>query len=153
MGKDDILNECVVLCVIAQLYLILCDPMDCILPGFLVHGDSPGKNTGVIAMPSSRGSSQPRDGTQVFHISGRFFTIWAMLCQLYIIRGKMNFYLSLTLNRKINSKWIIDLNVSDTTLMLLEEYVKRITFWVFFQGWQSFLKQSSSHKEEKNKLD
>ena len=100
-----------------------------------------------------QGSSQPRDGTQVFHISGRFFTIWAMLCQLYIIRGKMNFYLSLTLYRKINSKWIIDLNVSDTTLMLLEEYVKRITFWVFFQGWQSFLKQSSSHKEEKNKLD
>ena len=75
MGKDDILNECAVLCVIAQLYLILCDPMDCILPGFLGHGDSPGKNTGVIAMPSSRGSSQPRDRTQIFHIAGKFFTI------------------------------------------------------------------------------
>ena len=25
----------------------LCDPMDCSLPGFSVHGDSPGKNTGV----------------------------------------------------------------------------------------------------------
>ena len=30
-----------------------------------------------IAMPSSRGSSQPRDHTQVSHIAGRFFTIWA----------------------------------------------------------------------------
>ena len=39
---------------------------------------------------------------------------------------KMNFYLFLTLYRKISSKWIIDLNVRDTALMLLEEYVKRI---------------------------
>ena len=28
-------------------------------------------------MPSSRGSSQPRDRTQVFCIAGRFFAIWA----------------------------------------------------------------------------
>ena len=28
-----------------------------------------------VAMPSSRGSSQPRDRTQVFCIAGRFFTI------------------------------------------------------------------------------
>ena len=31
-----------------------------------------------IAMPSSRGSSQPRDQTQVSCIAGRFFTIWAI---------------------------------------------------------------------------
>ena len=30
-----------------------------------------------LAMPSSRGSSQPRDQTQVSHIAGRFFNIWA----------------------------------------------------------------------------
>ena len=30
-----------------------------------------------VAMPSFRGSSQPRNRTQVSHISGRFFTIWA----------------------------------------------------------------------------
>ena len=30
-----------------------------------------------VAMPSSRGSSQPRDQTQVSLIAGRFFTIWA----------------------------------------------------------------------------
>ena len=28
-------------------------------------------------MTSSMGSSQPRDWTQVSHIAGRFFTIWA----------------------------------------------------------------------------
>ena len=30
-----------------------------------------------VAMPSSRGSSQPRDQTQVSHIEGSFFTFWA----------------------------------------------------------------------------
>ena len=29
------------------------------------------------AMPSSRGSSQPRDGTQISRSVGRFFTVWA----------------------------------------------------------------------------
>ena len=28
-------------------------------------------------MPSSRGSSQPGDQTQVSHIAGGFFTVWA----------------------------------------------------------------------------
>ena len=32
---------------VAQLCLTLCDPMDCSPPGSSVHGDSPGKNTGV----------------------------------------------------------------------------------------------------------
>ena len=30
-----------------QLCLTLCDPMDSSLPGSSVHGDSPGKNTGM----------------------------------------------------------------------------------------------------------
>ena len=30
-----------------------------------------------VAIPLSRGSSQPRDQTQVFCVVGRFFTIWA----------------------------------------------------------------------------
>ena len=30
-----------------------------------------------VAMPSSGGSSQPRDWTQVSHITGWFFTVWA----------------------------------------------------------------------------
>ena len=36
-----------VLCSVTQLCLALCDPMDCRPPGSSVHGDSPGKNTGV----------------------------------------------------------------------------------------------------------
>ena len=30
-----------------------------------------------VAFPFSRGSSQPRDQTQVSHIAGGFFTSWA----------------------------------------------------------------------------
>ena len=37
--------------------------------------NSLGQNTGV-AIPFSRRSSQPRDGTQVSHIAGGFFTSW-----------------------------------------------------------------------------
>ena len=37
----------VCVCLVAQLCLTLCDPMDCNPPGSSIHGDSPGKNTGV----------------------------------------------------------------------------------------------------------
>ena len=51
-----------------------CGPMDCSLPGSSVHENSPGKNTGVGAMPSSRGSSQLMDRIHVSYIAGGFFT-------------------------------------------------------------------------------
>ena len=35
------------MCLVIQLCLTLCDPMDCTPPGSSVHGDSPGKNTEV----------------------------------------------------------------------------------------------------------
>ena len=35
------------LCLVTQSCLTLCDPVDCSPPGSSVHGDSPGKNTGV----------------------------------------------------------------------------------------------------------
>ena len=34
-------------CLVAQLCPTLCNPVDCSPPGSSVHGDSPGKNTGV----------------------------------------------------------------------------------------------------------
>ena len=42
-----------------------------------VHEDSPGKNTGVVAMPSFGESSQSRDQSQISCIKNGFFTIWA----------------------------------------------------------------------------
>ena len=65
---------CARACLVAQSCPTLCDPMDCSLPGSSVHGDSPGKNTSWSGLPSSRGSSQPRDRIQVSHTAGGFFT-------------------------------------------------------------------------------
>ena len=39
--------------------------------------NSPGQNTGGVAVPFSRRSSQPRDRTQVSHSPSRLFTNWA----------------------------------------------------------------------------
>ena len=87
---------------VAQSCPILSDPMDCSLPGSSVHGifqarvpewgviafspmDLPDSSVhGIlqarilewVAIPSSRGSSQPSDWTQVSHIAGGFFTLW-----------------------------------------------------------------------------
>ena len=36
-----------VLCLVVPSCPTLCDPMDCTLPGSCIHGDSPGKNTGM----------------------------------------------------------------------------------------------------------
>ena len=54
-----------------------CDPMDCSPPGSSVHGILQARKLVWVATPSFRGSSQPRDWTQVSHIADRFFTSWA----------------------------------------------------------------------------
>ena len=48
-----------------QLCLTLCNPMDCNRPGSSVHGIHQARIVEWIAMPSSRGSSQPRDQTRL----------------------------------------------------------------------------------------
>ena len=47
----------------AQLCLTLFDPMDCSPPGSSVHGTLQAKILEWVAIPFSRGSSQPRDWT------------------------------------------------------------------------------------------
>ena len=62
---------------VAQSCPTLFDPMDYSLPGYSVHGILQQRILEWVAIPFSRGSSQPRDRTQVSHIAGSFFTIWA----------------------------------------------------------------------------
>ena len=45
----------------AQSCPTLCDPVDCSPPGSSVHGTLQARTMGWVAMPSSRGSSRPRD--------------------------------------------------------------------------------------------
>ena len=61
------------LCLVAQLCLPLFDPVDCIASQS-VHGSLQARTLEWVAMPSSRGPSQPMDGTWVSGIAGGFFT-------------------------------------------------------------------------------
>ena len=45
---------------------------------YIIHGILQARTLGWVVFPFSRGSSQPRDQTQVSRIAGRFFTSWAM---------------------------------------------------------------------------
>ena len=84
---------------IAQSCLTLCDSID-----YLVHGILLARILEWVAFPFSRGSSQPRDSTQVSRIAGRFFTSYqgsplvvvsteknaqSESCELSFIWGKM----------------------------------------------------------------
>ena len=62
---------------VAQSCPTLCNPMDCSLPGSSVHGIFQARVLEWVAISFSRGSSRPRDWTQVSRIVGRHFTIWA----------------------------------------------------------------------------
>ena len=62
---------------VTQLGLTLCDPVDCNLPGSSVHGIFQARILVWIAMPSYRGSSQPRDLIQASRTASGFFTVSA----------------------------------------------------------------------------
>ena len=62
-------------CSVTQLCPALCDPWTVSPPGSSVHEIPLARILEWVAMPFSRGSSQPRDRTQVSCIAGRFLTI------------------------------------------------------------------------------
>ena len=62
---------------VTQPCLTLCDPLDCSPPGSSVHGILQARILGWVAIPVSRGTSWPKNQTQVPFIAGGFFTIWA----------------------------------------------------------------------------
>ena len=62
---------------VAQSCPALWDPMDYSLPGSFFHGIIQARILEWVAILFSRGSPQPRDRTQVYRITGGFFTNWA----------------------------------------------------------------------------
>jgi len=62
---------------VAKSCLILVTPMDFSLPDFSIHGILQTRILDWIAISFSRGSSTPRDRTQVSCIAGRHFIDWA----------------------------------------------------------------------------
>ena len=67
---------------VAQSCPTLCDPMDCSLPGFSVHGIFQARVLEWVAISFSRGYSWPRDWTQVSCIAGRRFTLRAVVIRI-----------------------------------------------------------------------
>ena len=67
---------------VAQSCPTFCDPMD-----YTVHGILQVRILVWVAVPFFRGSSQPRDWTQVFCSAGRFFTSWATREAIYIYKN------------------------------------------------------------------
>ena len=65
----------------AQSCLTVCDPMDCSPPGSFVHGILRVRILKWVAVPSSRGSYQPRNRTHISYVSciSRFFP--AIMCK------------------------------------------------------------------------
>ena len=76
-SKQSTLKECESKSEVAQSCLTLCDPLDCSLPGSSLHGIFQARVLEWVGISFFRGSSQPRDWTQVSRIAGRRFTIWA----------------------------------------------------------------------------
>ena len=91
----------------AQSCPTLCNPMDYNLEALQAILE-------WVAMPSlPRGSSQPRDWTQVSHITGKFFTVWAIRkAQPYIYQTLVSYYLwrlfcEVLLTLKLVNNWVI----------------------------------------------
>ena len=61
---------------VTQLCPTLCNPMNCNPPCSSVRGILQAGILEWVAIPFSRGSSQPRDWTQVSYIADGFFTVW-----------------------------------------------------------------------------
>ena len=95
-----------------QLCPTLCDPMDCCLPGSSVYGILQAKILAWVAIPFSRGSSQPRDQTCISYIScigRRFFTTSATWKAISRWQFSSDVYLNLSCADPQLSSWEFEL--------------------------------------------
>ena len=77
LDSNFLINSILVIVLVAQSCPTLCNPTDCSPPGFSAHGILQARILEWIAIPFSRGTSQPRDWALVSCLTGKFFTIWA----------------------------------------------------------------------------
>ena len=117
---------------VAQSGTTLCDPMD-----YTVHGILQTRILEWVAVPFSRGSSQPRDRTQISRIAGGFFTSWATREALH-----MAYLLWLS-----HSSWIMcSFPPSPLSLFLLCFLIWKF-LWTFHKCRDSFFSSVQSNNE------
>ena len=96
--------------------------MDCSQPGSSIHRIFQVRVLEWVAISFSRGSSQPRDRTQVSCIAGRRFNLWAT--RNCLTTKSIKWYLSLTLSTLVNYTQIKNINVNHESS----------TYKIFVQG-------------------
>ena len=103
--------------------------MDCSLPGSSIHGIFQARELEWVAIAFSRGSSQPRDWTQVSRIVGRPFTIWATreVSKITEVEIKLRMYWKIPyLSDEISKKKLIQVHVGETDSELEAEIFKLV---------------------------
>ena len=103
------LYVCVLCVLVAQSCLTFCDPMDCSAPGSSVHEIFQVRILEWVAISFSRGSSWPRDRTQVSCTAGRFFTdphlyypIFSGLLQNSLVNSILIFLTGILLDKTVH---------------------------------------------------
>ena len=71
---------------VTQLCPTLCHPTDCSPPGSSVQGIHQARILEWVPIPFSRGSSWPKDRTQVSCTAGRFFTVWLIWLKSWLLQ-------------------------------------------------------------------
>jgi len=118
-------------CMLSHVWLF-CDPMNYSPPSFSVHGIFQARILEWVAISFSRGSSQPRDQTQVSCIADRFFTSDAQD--------------NITKKQKIKIK----ITASSFILTSLPENVPFLVIWCAMSGTDALAMVLASWKCGKN---
>ena len=87
-----------------QLCLIVYDAMDCSLPGSSVHGILQARILEWIAIPSSRGSSKPRDQIHISYVS--FIGRWVIYHQRHL-EALEQAYQNIKIQNKLHSLSVV----------------------------------------------
>ena len=142
----------------------LCNPMD-----YTVHGILQARILEWVAVPFPRGSSQPKDWTQVSCIAGRFFISWATRkAQWHHIKAhipwKCLVHLSPTLSSESAStvpessgtfsirtlvrvwSWLLASNIQSCAIILiwyLDSFLANKGFWVYRRNLSLPTKQNN----------
>ena len=131
---------------IAQSSSTLCDPMDCSPSGSSLYGILQVRMLEWVAIPFSRGSCWPRDGTLVSCIAGRFFTIWGTRKAQKYSEGGTKYTLSpLLLNTQVEIsltiEWQFCKEIFDNGLWEKKVFLNtiRVLGWVWKLNWQDRL--------------
>ena len=119
----------------------LFNPMDWSPPGSSVHGILQASILGWIATPSPRGSSWPRDRTQVSCIAGGFFTVWATRKDNSPYTPQRHFYFLLRCCT-FNYLWNLLLKVTGALLIIksyaIFSYLTSVLTWLITSPFWGF---------------